>query len=131
MKKICLSIEQMRQLKELGVETKDASMCWVRDPEGNYSLSIHDESCYETSFMNPEPAFTLEDMLDKMPNDIYSESTGSIKRYFLQMEKFNNKYKFSYRNPSIDPLITSACQENTIDAEFDLFCWLVGQRLLK
>lgn len=29
MKKICLSIEQMWQLKELGVDTKDASMVWI------------------------------------------------------------------------------------------------------
>lgn len=131
-KKICLSIEQMRELKELGVETKDASMCWVRDPEGHYYLTVHDESCYEMSFMNPVPAFALQDMFELMPNDIYNESIyNTIKRYFLKMDKFNNKYKFSYWNPYVDPLATSAYQENAIDAAFELFCWLAGQRLLK
>lgn len=47
MKKICLSIEQMQKLKELGAQTKGASMCWVRDPEGKYTPSLHDEYCYE------------------------------------------------------------------------------------
>lgn len=39
MKKICLSIDQMRQLKELGVETKDASMVLMFFTEDGEELS--------------------------------------------------------------------------------------------
>lgn len=128
-KKICLSIDQMQKLKELGVETKDASMCWVRDPEGNYSLSLHDEYCYEMSFMNPVPAFTFEDMLELMPWRIFSEAHN--RDFFLKMEKQQNKYSLFYRNPYLDNLVTSTFNDNAVDSAFELLCWLAENNLLK
>lgn len=72
MKQIALSIEQMNHLKELGVDTSDASLCWIKEPNAdNYSLSVHDEACYEMSCLHPVPAYTLQDILEKIPENIF------------------------------------------------------------
>lgn len=64
--KQCLDVQQMQHLKELGLDTRNASMCWIKDTEGNQNLSVHDEYCYEASFMNPIPAYTLQDVLSTL-----------------------------------------------------------------
>ena len=80
MKKQALSIEQMNHLRKLGLDTSDASLCWTQDPNGEiYSLGIHDEFCYESSYMNPVPAYTLQDILNKLPEEINVER----RRYWL------------------------------------------------
>lgn len=129
-KKLCLSIDQMRKMSELGIPTKEASMCWVRDGEGNRTAVIHDEFCYEMSFMNPVPAFTLQDMLDIMPYDIFSK-VYVHNRYFLKMEKHENKYMLYYWNPYGGAIIQSTFNENAIDSAFELLCWLAENKLLK
>lgn len=125
MKKICLSIDQMRQLKELGVETKDASMCWVRDPEGKYTLSIHDEYCYEMSFMNPVPAFTLQDMIEMMPDRIYH---GAYEFYFYIL-KNDMGYVVKYSCGS--NLAIKFDRESILDAAFSMLVWLAKHGYLK
>lgn len=87
MKNICLSIDQMQKLKELGISTKNASMCWINDNEGNATAELHDEFCYEMSFMNPVPAFTLQDMLEIMP-EIYSAMVNCEREYSLNKKKW-------------------------------------------
>ncbi|WP_106832204.1 hypothetical protein [Parabacteroides pacaensis] len=131
-KKICLSIEQMQKLKELGIEPKDASMCWIRDGEGNATAELHDEFCYEMSFMKPMPAFTLENILEMMPSSIRNKYLSiDTRQFFLKMEKFENRYKFFYYHFSFDPMIATPYYENAIDAAFELLCWLAENKLLK
>lgn len=65
---LALSIENMIVLEKLGFDISDASMCWVKDPNGKrYHLSLHDGYCYEVPCLDPVPAYTLEDILLKFP----------------------------------------------------------------
>lgn len=131
MKKICLSIDQMLQLKELGVEIKDASMCWVRDPEGNYSLSLHDEYCYEMSFMNPVPAFTLQDMIDELPKRFQFKMEGNCGRYCdLEIQKLFNGWNIMYTELGYD-VVHLIESESLLDAAFDMLVWLAKHGYLK
>lgn len=125
MKKICLSINQMQVLKGLGVETKDASLCWVRDPEGNYYLSLHDESCYEMAFMNPVPAFTLQDMIDVMPGRI-----GKKGEYFFSLHKVDDNIHLEYSYPGCDYTLHTS-YGNGLKAAFEMLVWLARERYLK
>lgn len=129
MKNICLSIDQMQKLKELGISTKNASMCWINDNEGNATAELHDEFCYEMSFMNPVPAFTLQDMLDIMPWKVFSKAHD--REFFLKMEKHQNKYRLFYKNPYLMDLISSTFNDNAVDSAFELLCWLAANNLLK
>ena len=65
-----LTPEQMRHLSELGCSTRKASMCLIRDTEGNRHLSVHDEYCYEAAYMNPIPVYTLADIIEMLPSTV-------------------------------------------------------------
>lgn len=79
-----LSIEQMKHLQELGLDTSDASMYWKRvshgsriddKSKGKWFLSLQKE--FQTcGFMSYEtlPAYTLQDILDKLPTLIIISS---------------------------------------------------------
>lgn len=69
MNKQVLSIEQMEHLKEIGLDSSKASMCWLTF-NGQTTLSVHDESCYESASLHPIPAFTLQDILELLPKEI-------------------------------------------------------------
>ena len=69
-----LSIEQMKYLQELGVDTSDASMCW---------LDFEDNEPMEVAVFIPEvmigyaqcklyPTYTIGDLLEKLPKNINS-----------------------------------------------------------
>lgn len=76
---IALTREQMRELQSLGLDCSDASLCWCQEPnEDEYKLFLHDEFCYEAACLNPVPAYTLEDILCKLPTFLVSDSLGYI-----------------------------------------------------
>lgn len=84
MKNQVLSIAQMQHLQELGLDTGDASMYWKRvshgsriddKSKGKWFLSLQKE--FQTcGFMSYEtlPAYTLQDILDKLPTLIIISS---------------------------------------------------------
>lgn len=74
-----LSREQMARLRELGVDTSDASMCWVQFTNsgmGEYDLDIYDGTLYKTmktpgNFVNDiVPTYTIGDLIEKLPKNI-------------------------------------------------------------
>lgn len=130
-RKLCLSIDQMQKLKELGIEIKDASMCWIRDGEGNATAELHDEFCYEMSFMNPVPTFTLQDMLELMPiyidSSLYSLELSFDEVSYTDRPVYTLQYIDAVRNVSK----YSVEKENFIDAAFDMLVWLAEGNYLK
>lgn len=75
-----LSIEQMKHLQELGLDTSDASIYWARVSHGSriddkskgvWFLSLHKEfqTCGFMSYEIP-PTYTLQDILDKLPESV-------------------------------------------------------------
>lgn len=75
-----LSIEQMKHLQELGLDTSDASIYWARVSHGSriddkskgvWFLSLHKE--FQTcGFMSYEtlPTYTLQDIIQRLPPSI-------------------------------------------------------------
>ena len=125
MSKQCLDVQQMQHLQELGLDTSNASMCWIKDTEGNRHLSVHDEYCYEASFMNPIPAYTLQDVLDALPKEIMYENKrcwasidledGFIGYYY---ENYSLYYKWAYFEAVMK-------DERIIDAAYELLVWCI------
>ena len=97
MKDQVLSIEKMQKLKELGVDDSKASMCYVffeSDGSKYTDIVVHDESCYEMACMNPIPTFTLQDMIELMPDDIdYVFSLVISKNYIAYRNDDSNVEK--------------------------------------
>ena len=66
-----LSIEQMKHLQELGVDTSDASMCWVADNEWESEEDWH--VTIPNNFLLPYntiPTYTIGDLIEKLPKYI-------------------------------------------------------------
>ena len=68
-----LSIEQMKHLQELGVDTSDASMVWLRYDVGGVVkqfVEINDIKDYEWSYATQYPTYTIGDLIEKLPKNI-------------------------------------------------------------
>lgn len=73
-----LSIERMKHLKELGVDTSNGGVYWVRFRAYNWFLSLHTDESLEIV-----PAFTFQDILDLIPKNIITNDSHRDKVYLL------------------------------------------------
>lgn len=124
--KQCLDIEQMQHLQELGLDTRNASMCWIKDTEGNQHLSVHDEYCYEASFMNPIPAYTLQDVLDALPKDISKDGCTWYASLYIDFE--NNRIAYGNTDRyGFEIYHEIMIEKYLIDAVYSMLCWCIEQ----
>ena len=129
MNKQVLSVEQMKHLQDLGLDTSNASMCWIKDTEGNRHLSVHDEYCYEASFMNPIPAYTLQDVLDALPEEI----THKRKDYLIEMWKRDDEWTIGYLFFEIEDVVHlhDDTNKSLIDAAYELLVWCIENKFVE
>lgn len=131
--KQCLSIDQMRHLKELGVDTSKASMLWIKPQEGVYFvsypklsdgewlLSINIEDDRVKALCETVPAFTLQDILDKLPH--YLNPFPSKQILFAWMIERDT---IAYRNvEDVNDCLKHFTNDLLIDAAYDMLCWCI------
>lgn len=121
--KQALSVEQMKHLEDLGVNTSDANMCWMKDSEENRFLSVNDEYCYEMYHLSPVPAYTLQDILDKLPCFIGKE--------VLTMQKLADSYTCLYMESYTRSMINITESKELIDAAYEMLCWCIENGYVK
>lgn len=84
MKDQVLSIERMQKLKELGVNSRNASMLWIshinKNDYSKYKLVTNE---YELTCLDIIPTFTLQDMIELMPDKIIID----YENYYLCIDK--------------------------------------------
>lgn len=132
MSKQVLSIEQMQHLKELGVDTSKATMCWMRviRPETSHDkkrtvildwfLSLSKETIHTgLDIVEEFPAFTLQDILDLLPYEV--EKFG--KTHVLEFDKTDERYRVYYINSG--RIIVLSSKVNLIDAAYEMLCWVI------
>ena len=109
-----LSIEQMKHLQELGVDTSDASMCWVAGEdtstdEEEWNLII------PNNFLMPYniPTYTIGDLIEKLPKNI-------DKKTFTMSYLSAPSVGYSL---SMHVMIPSQ-QNGLVDALYSLLCWV-------
>lgn len=128
MSKQCLDIKQMQHLKELGVDTSKASMCWIIDEENKHkpfvSLSI-DASDHVDFTTYSLPSFTLQDILDLLPKENRDQDDD---KFVLKVE-YGILHKLWYIGYYYyDVVLNGNCLcsgENLIDAAYEMLCWCV------
>ena len=109
-----LSIEQMKHLQELGIDTSDASMCW---------LDFEDNEPMEVAVFVPQimlgyatckiyPTYTIGDLIEKLPNcNSAYEFQVTIRNHFTESICKQNKVMEDYitsHNP-INALYRALC----------------------
>lgn len=115
-----LSREQMAHLKELGVDTSDAGMCWLRyDADGNVNdvIVTHDEMCYEFAGSEPCPAYTATDILNKLPK--------AILEYHIMVDFENNRVSYVLMcEGNIAETYYSGTGDSLTNALYEALCWV-------
>lgn len=134
MKDQVLSIEQMKHLQELGVDTSKAKMAWYAtyeaEPTWYNELRIRDE-VFDKNYPSV-PTFTLQDMLEMMPKKIMIEMSNdfcrSVEAYFLDVSLniCNDKRQCGYIHFSKRENYICHKYENTdlLTCVYEMLCWL-------
>lgn len=127
MSKQVLSIEQMNCLQSMGLDTSSASMCWIKTPKGR-QLAFNDEwTGRRESLLDPIPAYTLQDVLDKLPRFV----TYQYRSYdlIINMEQYTMEY---FREADLYTLVTVGFKNTSlIDAAYEMLCWCIMEGYVK
>ena len=87
-----LSREQMAHLKELGVDTSDASMYWSYENScGDRYWTLLPYDKYYDVDEETVPTYTIGDIINKLPNQLYDEKSNPLKSLLT----------FSIRSPMV------------------------------
>ena len=122
-----LSIEQMKHLQELGVDTSDVSMYWVRakritgkqrnnclDNEmGKWSLSLSKSIVHSVDWaVESVPTYTIGDIIEKLPKN--------VRNYDLEIHCDFNLLGYA----AASDFEYSIEYDRLIDGLYDLLCWV-------
>ena len=110
-----LSIEQMKHLQELGVDTSDASMCWVAGEDAD---EVEWNLIIPNNFLLPYniPTYTIGDLIEKLPKHFY------IKEAQISMVAINGSGAFQV---CYDKVPKRCKSDGTIkNALYKLLCWV-------
>lgn len=121
-----LSIEQMKHLKELGLDTSDGSMCfeWNESDSDNMVVTSLDA---DTNYDYCRTTYTLQDILGKLP--VYLNYFGT--KYKLHIEpNFAGAWFISYQIGICEPFVFKL-SENLLDAAYDMLCWCIENGYVK
>ncbi len=131
-----LSIEQMKHLQELGLDTSDASMYWKRVSHGSriddklkgkWFLSLQKE--FQTcGFMSYEttPTYTLQDILDKLPKRIETEDY----EFELYIYYHENGVSVFYDDGDITQLAFFS-KPTLLESAYEMLCWCIEKGYIK
>lgn len=128
MSKQCLSIEQMKHLNEIGLDTSNASACWFRVLGFGdlrvftlWSLAFN-KYISKTEGLDTQivPTFTLQDILDLLPEmtTFYKLNTPTCDLWYTKEDLWCNE-KVSFEG------------ENIIDTAYEALLWCIENGYVK
>ena len=128
MKKQALSIEQMNHLRELGLDTRDASFCWsIRTGLPNLLIPYNDEVFERCAVTMTMPAYTLQDLLDKLPDGIDMEDYV----YWLYIDMSIGSIYYESYDCGILKVIHANDSKTLLDAAYELLVWCIEEGYVK
>ena len=124
-----LSIEQMKHLQELGLDTSDASMCWccfLGNIEEEWELEIYENVLNQkrdSTFWETLPTYALQDILDTLPE--------SVQVYDLYIFKKVGLWWLKYVDVTNNGTVHLEKMPRLIDAAYYMLCWCIGKGYIK
>lgn len=122
-----LSVGQIKHLQKIGIELRNTSMLlWYPQildgiPNSVWDLSVWSESLFSED--NVYPAYTLQDILDKLPCFIGKE--------VLTIQKLADSYTCLYMEYYTRSMINITESKELIDAAYDMLCWCIENGYVK
>lgn len=122
-----LSVGQMKHLQKIGIELRNTSMLlWYPQildgiPNSVWDLSVWSESLFSED--NVYPAYTLQDILDKLPCFIGNQ--------VLTIQKLADSYTCLYMEYYTRSMINITESKELIDAAYKMLCWCIENGYIK
>lgn len=137
MKTQVLSVEQMKHLQELGVDTSKAKISWYAIyetlPNWYNELRIRDD-VFDKNYPSV-PTFTLQDILEMIPSSITSDNVD----YHFELLRLNLSSSMGYKGivdendgdyNKIEYHIL-LWDKNLLTCAYEMLCWLAENEHLK
>ena len=114
-----LSFEQMRQLKDLGVDVKPKGEClmYTSDSSENYYLKYGESTCDDDI-----KAFSLQDLIELLPY--------TFNNNYLRIYRSISIYYFIYENMNLEDDILEKGR-NPLEAAYNMLIWVIENGHLK
>lgn len=131
MSKQVLDVQQMQHLKELGLDTSNASMYWIKTSNGR-GLAFNDEWVSRgESLLEPVPAYTLQDVLDVLTR--WEINDGFCPRITIDLSERLIRYHYKAKG-RVSMVMKSFDHNGTgclIDAVYEMLCWAIEKKFVK
>ena len=120
-----LSIEQMKHLQELGVDTSDASMVWIKQDSTLLPDNIKELWWVDTYYDSLKPmveqkdsafvqTYTIGDLIEKLPIEI-----GTLNRGIVIQRSYVGA---GYIKDNLSPV--SFSNSSLLESLYNLLCWV-------
>ena len=125
-----LSVEQMKHLQEIGLELRNTSMLlWYKQmlgkiPISDWELSVWCESLFSEDHVYP--AYTLQDILDKLPKRIETEDY----EFELYIYYHENGVSVFYDDGDITQLAFFS-KPTLLESAYEMLCWCIENGYVK
>ena len=136
MKEQVLSIEQMKHLQGLGLDTSNASMClccFRENIDEEWELEIYEDIINQkrdSTFWEIIPTFTLQDIIEMLPRSIQPNLNEGT--YYLNLYYYDELWVVDYLNNEGDgSWFTTTSDDSFIKAAYQMLCWCVENGYLK
>ena len=124
-----LSREQMAHLKELGVDTSDASMAWFMSPKTNqWKIKVKNNFSHELLLrLSPEryvPAYTIGDLIEKLPRYLKPGSKDFERSIRIGADFTSVEYQSVWGEKSPIDILEDIDEMPTLQVLYKLLCWV-------
>ena len=127
-----LSREQMKHLQELGVDTSDASMVWIKQDSTLLPDNIKELWWVDTYYDSLKPmveqedsdfvqTYTIGDLIEKLPKHINGWNDN---RLVIDGDEDADYWYVVYKNRYEDSETEYFDSENLLTALYNLLCWV-------
>ena len=128
-----LSLEQMNQLKELGVDTSKASMCYISkytscDFDDGDEIVVVCNDFNKRLYNEFGPAFTLQDIIELLPKSILINSV--IHWIKISPNCLLTEFQIMYVDGD-DSYAVMRQDKSLLQAAYNMFLWVIEQGYLK
>lgn len=129
MKEQVLSIEQMKHLQGLGLDTSNASMClccFRENIDEEWELEIYEDVInqkQDSTFWEIIPTFTLQDIIQKLPLSIKPISDAGT--FYLNLYYHDLSWVADYLNNEGDGSYFVISSDSIMSAAYQMLCWVI------